>query len=91
MSAGGVTTDIYQQVRVPFYASRPQRGPLALLRARLDHLAHLLLVGHAEAGVLARAEHVLLVELGDPVRLVLAREILERGEVVTERVLCGGW
>lgn len=55
---------------------RPQRRPLPLLRLRLNLRPHVALVLHARL--------VLLVEVGNAVRVVLALEVLECGEVVAE-------
>jgi hypothetical protein len=61
---------------IPNTRLRPQRRPLPLLRLRLDLRPNVTLVLHTR--------RVLLVELSNAVRFVLALEVLERGEVVAE-------
>ena len=57
---------------------RPQCCPLPLLDPLGNLLPHLGLLGHPS---------VLLVEIGDPGRLVLPRDVAQRSEVVSDRIL----
>jgi hypothetical protein len=66
---------------------RLHRRSFALLGTRFEHSPNVLLVGHAAAARHAGTEHILLVEFGHLVRLVLPLKVFERCKIVPERVL----